>query len=202
MSTYGYIRVSSSDQNPERQYEALLERGVLKKNIYIDKMSGKDFNRPAYKKLLKKVKPHDLIVIKCIDRLGRNYDEILKQWRNITKGKNVDIEVLDMPLLNTTVETNGLTGVFISDMVLQVLAYVAETERTFIKQRQSEGIKIALANGVHFGRTKLDLPEAFENAYVAWLKGELTTREGAKIAQMSHSTFYRRCKERQLMNYL
>lgn len=142
---YGYIRVSTKDQNPERQYQAMGKMGVDKKNIYEDKMSGYSFSRPAYKKMIKRMKSNDVLVIKSIDRLGRNYSEILEQWRMLTKEKKIDIQVIDMPLLNTDSENEGLTGTFISDLVLQILAYVAETERSFIKQRQAEGIAIAKA---------------------------------------------------------
>lgn len=195
MTIYGYVRVSSKEQNPERQLLSLKKRGVKEKNIFIDKLSGKDFNRPEYKRLIQQTISGDLIVIKCIDRLGRNYDEILQQWRYITKTKYVNIEVLDMPLLNTAVGKDGLTGVFISDLVLQILAYVAETEREFIKQRQREGIDAAIERGIQFGRPKAKLPEKFDEACKAWLNGELSTREGALYTGMSHSTFYRRCKE-------
>lgn len=195
MTVYGYVRVSSKEQNPERQLAALKKRGVNEKNIFLDKLSGKDFDRPEYKRLLRQTTEGDLIVIKCIDRLGRNYDEILQQWRLITKTRCVNIEVLDMPLLNTAVGKDGLTGVFISDLVLQILAYVAETERDFIKQRQREGIDAALERGVHFGRPKTTVSSTFNDAFTAWLNGEVSTREGALYAGMSHSTFYRRCKE-------
>lgn len=156
---YGYIRVSTKDQNPERQYQAMGKMGVDKKNIYEDKMSGYSFSRPAYKKMIKRMKSNDVLVIKSIDRLGRNYSEILEQWRMLTKEKKIDIQVIDMPLLNTDSENEGLTGTFISDLVLQILAYVAETERSFIKQRQAEGIAIAKANGVQFGRGRKEMPE-------------------------------------------
>ena len=143
MKKYGYVRVSTREQNLERQIRVMKEEGVDGKNIYSDQMSGKDFNRPQYNKLLKKLKSGDIVIIKSIDRLGRNYKEILEQWRIITKIKEANIKVIDMPLLNTEIENGDLTGVFISDLVLQILAYVAETERTFIKQRQAEGIAIA-----------------------------------------------------------
>ena len=195
MEIYGYVRVSSKDQNPDRQEQSLIELGIKRKNIFVDKMSGKDFNRPAYKKMIRKIKEGDEIVIKSIDRLGRNYDEILKEWRIITKEKKVDIQVIDMPLLNTKSETSDLTGIFIADLVLQILAYVAETERAFIKQRQAEGIAIAKAKGIQFGRKRLPLPDAFEDYYHLWMKGNITIREGAEALGMSHSTFFRRCKE-------
>ena len=142
MKKYGYVRVSSKDQNLNRQLDALANHGIESKNIYIDKLSGKDFSRPSYKKMISRLRQKDVVVIMSIDRLGRNYDEILEQWRIITKEKQADIIVLDMPLLNTNYERDGLTGVFISDLVLQILAYVAETERSFIRQRQAEGISV------------------------------------------------------------
>lgn len=148
---YGYVRVSTREQNEDRQLIALHESGVLQKNIYMDKQSGKDFNRPQYKKLLKKIKPGDLLYIKSIDRLGRNYEEIQNQWRIITKEKNADIYVIDMPLLDTR-RGKDLLGTFISDLVLQLLSFVAENERTNIKQRQAEGIAAAKAKGIRFGR--------------------------------------------------
>ena len=150
MEKYGYIRVSAKDQNPGRQFIALEENQIRRENIFLDKMSGKDFARPAYKKLLSSLKPGDLVVIKSIDRLGRNYSEILEQWRKITKEIGASIHVIDMPLLNTDVTQEDLTGIFISDLVLQILAYVAETEKTFIKQRQTEGIAAAKARGIRF----------------------------------------------------
>lgn len=192
---YGYIRVSSKDQNPERQMKAIQENGVEKRNIYVDYISGKDFCRPNYKSLLRKLKPRDLLMIKSIDRLGRNYEEILEQWRILTKEKNVDIQVLDMPLLNTRTEVEGLTGVFIADLVLQILAYVAETERTFIKQRQAEGIALAKARGVQFGRRKIEIPGEKSFVFEEWKRGNMKTKEAADLLGISISTFYRRCKE-------
>ena len=157
---YGYIRVSTKDQNPERQYQAMGKMGVYKKNIYEDKMSGYSFSRPAYKKMIKRMKSNDVLVIKSIDRLGRNYSEILEQWRMLTKEKKIDIQVIDMPLLNTDSENEGLTGTFISDLVLQILAYVAETERSFIKQRQAEGIPMLnVGNAVQKAATDKALRE-------------------------------------------
>lgn len=157
---YGYIRVSSKDQNEDRQLIALNEVGVERKNVYLDKKSGKDFDRPQYKKLLRKLKKDDLLYIKSIDRLGRNYEEILQQWRILTKEKGIDIVVLDMPLLDTR-RGKDLMGTFLSDIVLQVLSFVAENERTNIKQRQAEGIAAAKAKGVKFGRPPLPLPDNF-----------------------------------------
>lgn len=159
--TYGYIRVSTKDQNEDRQRIALIDAGVLPKNIILDKQSGKDFNRPGYRRLCKKVKPGDTLFIKSIDRLGRNYNEILEQWRYLTKEKKIAIVVLDMPLLDTR-KGRDLTGELISDIVLQLLSYVAQTEREFIRQRQAEGIAAAKARGVHFGRKPKERPTEFE----------------------------------------
>ena len=192
---YGYIRVSSRDQNPDRQYLALENAEVNRKNIFIDKISGHDFSRPSYRKMIRKLKKGDVLVVKSIDRLGRNYGEILEQWRYLTKEIGVDIEVLDMPLLNTDLHRENLIGVFISDLVLQILAYVAETERDFIRQRQAEGIAIAKANGIRFGRRKNELPEEFNLYFEMWKKGEISIRKAAKILEISPAPFYRRCKE-------
>lgn len=197
MKKYGYVRVSTREQNLERQILAMKEEGIEDKNIYADQMSGKDFDRPKYNRLMKKLKPGDLLVIKSIDRLGRNYTEILEQWRVITKNKKANIKVIDMPLLNTETGPGDLTGVFISDLVLQILAYVAETERAFIKQRQAEGIAIAKKNGVKFGREKLDLPRNFEEYHRLWKDKKISVREAAKAVGMSTSTFYRRCREKE-----
>lgn len=197
MKKYGYVRVSTREQNLERQILAMKEEGIEDKNIYADQMSGKDFDRPKYNRLMKKLKPGDLLVIKSINRLGRNYTEILEQWRVITKNKKANIKVIDMPLLNTETGHGDLTGVFISDLVLQILAYVAETERAFIKQRQAEGIAIAKKNGVKFGREKLDLPRNFEEYHRLWKDKKISVREAAKAVGMSTSTFYRRCREKE-----
>ena len=185
---YGYVRVSTKEQNEERQLIALHEVGVLQKNIYMDKQSGKDFNRPQYKKLLKKIKPGDLLYIKSIDRLGRNYEEIQNQWRIITKEKNADIYVIDMPLLDTR-RGKDLLGTFISDLVLQLLSFVAENERTNIKQRQAEGIAAAKAKGIRFGRPPKPLPDNFHDAYQRWKQGEITGTASAKECGMPLSTF-------------
>lgn len=193
---YGYIRVSSKDQNPDRQVAALIDSGINQKNIYIDYMSGKNFERPQYKRLLRKLKNKDLLVVKSIDRLGRNYSEILEQWRVLTKEIGVDIQVMDMPLLNTRTEVEGLTGIFIADIVLQILAYVAETERIFIRQRQSEGIAIAKAKGIAFGCPKIEIPQEKEFVFVKWKSGELSADKAAEILGISRSTFYRRCRDK------
>ncbi len=195
MERYGYIRVSAKDQNPERQLIAMQEEQIKPSNIYLDKMSGKTFSRPQYLRLLKRLKKGDVLIVKSIDRLGRNYEEILEQWRKITKEIGAYIQVIDMPLLNTDSIHADLTGVFIADLVLQLLAYVAETERSFIKQRQAEGIAAAKQRGVHFGCRKGALPEDFESYYRLWENGEITLRKAAEALEMNHTTFYRRCME-------
>ena len=185
---YGYVRVSTRDQNEERQLIALLELRVPKKNIFIDKQSGKDFDRPCYKKLLRRMKKDDLLYIKGIDRLGRNYNEIQEQWRILTKNKGVDIVVLDMPLLDTR-RGKDLMGTFLSDIVLQVLSFVAENERMNIRQRQAEGIAAAKAKGVRFGRVPKPLPENLHAVYQRWKRGEITGTAAAKECGMPLSTF-------------
>lgn len=188
MADYGYVRVSSKDQNEDRQMIALREVGVPDKNIFIDKQSGKDFQRPKYKRLLRRVKPNDLIYVKSIDRLGRNYEEIQDQWRLLTKEKRVDIVVLDMPLLDTR-RGKDLMGTFLSDIVLQVLSFVAENERTNIRQRQAEGIAAAKAKGVRFGRPPCPLPENFHQAYQRWKSGKITGTAAAQECGMPLSSF-------------
>lgn len=188
MAVYGYVRVSSKDQNEDRQMIALREVGVPEKNIFVDKQSGKDFNRPKYKRLLKRLRTDDLLYIKSIDRLGRNYEEIQNQWRILTKDKKVDIVVLDMPLLDTR-RGKDLMGTFLSDIVLQVLSFVAENERSNIKQRQAEGIAAAKARGVRFGRPPATLPENFHQVYQQWKSGKITGLEAAKMCGMPMSTF-------------
>ena len=185
---YGYIRVSTREQNEDRQLIALREMSIPEKNIFMDKQSGKDFNRPQYKKLVKKLKPDDLLYIKSIDRLGRNYEEIQNQWRLLTKDKGVDIVVLDMPLLDTR-RGKDLVGTFLSDIVLQVLSFVAENERTNIRQRQAEGIAAAKAKGIRFGRPPLPLPENFHENYQRWKSGEITCTTAAKACGLPLSTF-------------
>ncbi len=192
---YGYIRVSTREQNTDRQFDALTEHGLKERNIYVDRISGKDFDRPAYRRLVSGLKEGDLLVVMSIDRLGRNYKEILEQWRYITGEKNADIEVLDMPLLNTATEQNGLTGRFISDMVLQIMAYVAETERSAILQRQKEGIASAKKRGVPFGRPKKSVPESFEKICDLCIVGKLTVRSAADLLGMPRTTFYRKFAE-------
>ena len=188
MSTYGYIRVSSHDQNEDRQRIALHEVGVPDENVYMDKQSGKDFERPQYKKMLRKMKRDDLLCIKSIDRLGRNYAEILEQWRVLTKQKGIGIVVLDMPLLDTR-RGKDLMGTFLSDIVLQVLSFVAENERVNIRQRQAEGIAAARARGVRFGRPPRPLPENFHSAYQRWKARKITGTAAAKECGMPLSTF-------------
>lgn len=191
---YGYIRVSSKDQNEDRQRFALAEAGVSERNLYIDKKSGKDFKRPGYQRLLKKLKPGDILIVKSIDRLGRNYDEILEQWRIITKEKRAAVVVLDMPLLDTS-KDRDLTGTVIADIVLQLLSYVAQAEREFIRQRQAEGIASAKKKGVRFGRKPLDRPALFEMARDDWAAGKLSARAAARQLEISHQTFLRWAKE-------
>ncbi len=197
MCAYGYIRVSSKDQNEARQVNAMEEQKISAGNIYMDKQSGKDFNRPKYKQLLKKLKPGDLLVVLSIDRLGRNYDEILEQWRVITRDKKADILVLDFPLLDTRTkgENGDLTGRFISDLVLQTLAYVAQKERESIHQRQAEGIAAAKANNVHFGRKAKIRPIEFTELCSLWKEKKISAREAARKINISHSTFIRWAKE-------
>lgn len=192
--TYGYVRVSSHEQNEDRQMIALEAAGVSKKNIYLDKQSGKDFNRPGYKKLLKNLRPGDILIIKSIDRLGRNYEEIQQQWRAITKEKGVDVVVLDMPLLDTRRDKN-LLGTLISDIVLQLLSFVAENERVNIRQRQAEGIAAAKKRGVRFGRPVKEMPDDFDEILKRWKKQEISVGEIIRMYRISESTFYRRLRE-------
>ena len=186
---YGYIRVSSKEQNEDRQVVSLLEAGVKAENIFTDKQSGKDFNRPQYMGLLKKLKKGDVLYIKSIDRLGRNCEEILKQWHILTKEKEIDIAVIDMPLLDTR-RGKDLMGTFISDIVLQILSFVAENERSNIRQRQAEGIAAAKARGVKFGRPQVPIPDNFTSVHRAWRKKELTLKEAAQACNMPAGTFY------------
>ena len=185
---YGYMRVSSRDQNEERQHLAMREFGVPEKNLYLDKMSGKDFQRPAYQRLLRKMKRGDTLVLKSIDRLGRNYNEILEQWRIITKEKEISVVVLDMPLLDTR-QGRDLTGTLIADIVLQLLSYVAQTEREFIHQRQAEGIAAAKAKGVVFGRRPMPRPADYATVRHRWQQGELSARAAARLLGVTHKTF-------------
>lgn len=196
MNQYAYIRVSTKEQNIDRQLLALEPYQLPRRNIYCDYQSGKDFDRPAYQRLMKRIRKGDVLIVKSIDRLGRNYNEILRQWQYITKDIGADIVVLDMSLLDTRTRDGNLTGTLISDLVLQIFAYVAQTERDFIRSRQAEGIAAAKALGKPLGRKPVDMPEEFEEVYQKWAEGELSTRRGAKQLGISHSTFYRRCKQR------
>lgn len=189
MDTYGYVRVSTRDQNEARQLIAMRELQITDKNLFVEKESGKSFDRPQYKRLIKRLRPDDLLYIKSIDRLGRNYGEILEQWRILTREKKVDIVVLDMPLLDTR-RGKDLMGTFLSDIVLQVLSFVAENERTNIRARQAEGIAAAKARGVKFGRPTLPLPENFHQIHEEWRRKRLTLNQAADACAMPASTFY------------
>lgn len=189
-NTYGYVRVSTREQKEDRQLIALREMEVPEKNIFLDKQSGKNFERANYQRLTRRLKEGDTLVVKSIDRLGRNYNEILEQWRIITKEKRAAIVVLDMPLLDTR-KNRDLTGTLIADIVLQLLSYVAQTEREFIRQRQAEGIAVAKAQGVRFGRPPLAQPKEFPAVHQAWLKKEISAREAARRLSVTHKTFLR-----------
>lgn len=194
MEIYGYVRVSSTDQNEDRQMLALKKQNIADKNIYIDKLSGKDFNRPAYKKLIKKLKSGDLLYLLSIDRLGRNYEEIQNQWRVLTKEIGADICVIDMPLLDTR-QGKDLMGTFIADLVLQILSFVAQNERENIRKRQLQGIAAAKAKGVRFGRPEKEIPPEFISFIREWEKKKITLAEILNMCQISESTFYRRLRE-------
>lgn len=194
---YGYVRVSSTDQNEDRQMLEMQRLKIKKKNIYIDKQSGKDFNRPSYQRLLGKLKKGDLLYVKSIDRLGRNYKEIQDQWRALTKEMEVDVVVIDMPLLDTRVYKD-LMGTFIADLVLQVLSFVAENERVNIRKRQEEGIKAAKLKGVMFGRPMIKVPDNFGSLVKQWERGHIRAEDVAKECDMSIATFYRRLREYRL----
>ena len=198
MSIYGYVRVSSTDQNEDRQMIALQEAAVPEKNVFMDKQSGKDFDRPNYKKLIRKLKAGDLLYVLSIDRLGRNYEEIQKQWRLLTIEIGIDICVLDMPLLDTR---NGkdLMGTFIADLVLQILSFVAQSERENIKKRQAQGIAAAKAKGGKFGRPEKQVPDDFGKIVKAWEQKQLSFAEVLKQCSMSEATFYRRLREYRLL---
>lgn len=193
--TYGYIRVSTKEQCEDRQIIALQEFPVPANHIFMDKLSGKDFNRPQYQKLMRKLKPGDILVIKSIDRLGRNYEEIQNQWRIITKEKHVDIVVLDMPLLDTRRSGKDLTGTFVADLVLQILSYVAQTERENIKQRQKEGIAAAKKRGVRFGRPRKPIPESFQQVKKEWENKQIASRSAVAYLGVSQDTFLRWARE-------
>ena len=198
-NVYGYVRVSSIDQNEDRQLIVMDENNVPKGNVYIDKQSGKDFERPQYKKLVKKLNAGDLLYILSIDRLGRNYEDIQKQWRILTKEIGVDICVIDMPLLDTR---NGkdLMGTFIADLVLQILSFVAQNERENIKKRQAQGILAAKAKGVKFGRPESPVPDEFDKLIRQWEKKEITIAELLTVCNMSEATFYRKLREYRIIN--
>jgi len=198
-NVYGYVRVSSIDQNEDRQLIVMDEKHVPSKNIYIDKQSGKNFDRPQYKKLVRKLKAGDLLYILSIDRLGRNYEDIQKQWRVLTKDIGIDICVVDMPLLDTR---NGkdLMGTFIADLVLQILSFVAQSERENIKKRQAQGIAAAKAKGIKFGRPEKDIPDDFEKIIIEWEQKRLPFSEVLKLCNMSEATFYRRLREYRLLH--
>lgn len=196
---YGYARVSTAEQNEERQLVALDNAGVERENIFVDHQSGKDFERPNYRRLLSRMCAGDLLYVQSIDRLGRNYEEILKQWRLLTKEMNIDVCVIDMPLLDTR---NGkdLMGTFIADLVLQILSFVAENERASIRKRQAEGIAAAKARGVQFGRPVSPLPENFEEVFRRWRDNELSVRDAAEACGMPKGTFYGKARRRMLEN--
>lgn len=187
--TYGYARVSTREQNEDRQFVAMRDFGIHDGNIFLDKQSGKDFQRQGYRRLLKKLMPGDILVIKSIDRLGRDYGDILEQWRIITKERQAAIVVLDIPLLDTRQKGRDLTGTFIADLVLQILSYVAQTEREFIRQRQAEGIAAAKARGVKFGREPMVRPKVFGELRETWSKGQISARDAAKRLGVTHKTF-------------
>ena len=191
---FGYARVSTREQNVDRQLDALAPFGIPKRNLYIEKRSGKDFERPAYKRLLKRLKPGDLLYVKSIDRLGRNYTEIIEQWRVITKEKQADVKVLDMPLLDTTYGKD-LLGTFVADLTLQVMSFVAQMERESIHQRQAEGIAAAKARGVRFGKTPKPLPDNFEELFVLWRQKKLSNQELARLCGLDIPVIYRRLRE-------
>lgn len=194
MTIYGYVRVSTKEQNEDRQLAALAPYDIPANQLFMDKLSGKDFKRPAYRKLMRRLKPDDVLIVKSIDRLGRNYKEIMEQWRIITKEKRADIKVIDTPLLDTTY-CKDLLGTFIADLVLAVMSYTAQMERENIRQRQAEGIAAAKARGVRFGRPRLAMPENFEEQYVLWSNGEISIHEFAKRCGISRSTLYVRLKQ-------
>lgn len=197
MTEYGYVRVSALDQNEARQLLEMQRLGLKEEYVYVDKQSGKDFNRPNYKRLLPVLKAGDLLYVKSIDRLGRNYKEIQEQWRILTKEKGVDVVILDMPLLDTRT-AKDLLGTFIADLVLQVLSFVAQSERDNIRKRQEEGIRAAKLRGVEFGRPSIEIPNNFVHLVNQWEQGKISALEAANASKMSISTFYRRLRELRL----
>ena len=188
--TFAYCRVSSTDQNEDRQVEAMLELGINERDIFVDKCSGKDFDRPQYQALKLQLREDDVLVIKSIDRLGRNYKQICEEWREIVRDIKANIKVVDMPILDTT-RTDGLIGEVISDIVLQLLGYVAEQERTFIKQRQAEGIKLAKEKGKRLGKPPIQYPENWQEVYLVWKSGSITAREAMKRLNLKPTSFYK-----------
>ena len=194
MTIYGYVRVSSTDQNEDRQMAAMQKKAVPPQNVFVDKLSGKDFKRPEYRRLVQKLKEGDLLYILSIDRLGRNYEEIQEQWRVLTKEKGIDVSVIDMPLLDTR-QGKDLMGTFIADLVLQILSFVAQTECENIKKRQAEGIAAAREKGVKFGRPEIAVPADFGQIVGKWEKRQLSFQEVLKWCGMSEATFYRRLRE-------
>lgn len=198
MRRFGYVRVSTREQNEARQLAALEGHNIPPGNLYVEKESGKDFNRPKWRRLLKRLRPGDLLIVKSIDRLGRDYEEILEEWRHITKDKAADILILDMPLLDTRAQGRDLTGTFIADLVLQILSYVAQTERENTRQRQAEGIAAAKARGVTFGPDRTPPPPDFEAVRLEYEAGRLSVRQGARAAGMAPTSFYRKCRQERL----
>ena len=192
--TFGYCRVSSTDQKEDRQLEAMLELGINERDIFVDKCSGKNFDRPQYQALKIQLREGDVLVIKSIDRLGRNYKQICEEWRKITREIKANIKVLDMPVLDTT-RTEGLIGDVISDIVLQLLSYVAEQERAFIKQRQAEGIKLAKEKGKRLGKPPIEYPENWDNVYKVWKSGAIKAREAMKQLNLKPTSFYKLAKK-------
>jgi Site-specific recombinases, DNA invertase Pin homologs len=186
---YGYIRVSTKQQNIDRQLFAMEKVEIPKGNLFIDKISGENFKRPGYKRMVRRLKPKDVLFIKSIDRLGRNYDDIIQQWKFLTRDKDIDIVVIDFPLLDTRNQVNGITGKFIADLVLQILSYIAQVERENIKQRQAEGIVEAKKRGVKFGRPKREVPENFEEIYSLWMQGEISQKEAGRRLFANNHTF-------------
>ncbi|MBA4701768.1 MAG: recombinase family protein [Ruminococcus sp.] len=193
--SFGYVRVSSKDQNVERQLVAMKPLKIPEKNLYVEKISGKDFDRPQYQRLLKKLEEEDVLYVKSIDRLGRNYEDIIEQWRFITKEIGADIVVLDMPLLDTR-KGKDLVGTLIADIVLQLLSFVAQSERESIRQRQAEGIAVAKARGVRFGRRSLKIPKSFEKVYWQWKMNEISAREASRRLNVDFKTFKKWCIQR------
>jgi DNA invertase Pin-like site-specific DNA recombinase len=193
LKSFAYVRVSTQEQNEDRQLLALTPFDIPARNLYIDKQSGKDFKRPAYRRMVKRLRPGDMLYLKSIDRLGRNYAEIIEQWRVLTKDKGVDIKVLDMPLLDTTY-CKDLLGTFISDLTLQIMSFFAQLERDTLRQRQAEGIAAAKSRGISFGRSPAQMPDDFEALYRRWRVGELTTREIMALCGISRRTLYEKTK--------